>query len=115
MTCLLVHFREKEVRKAWRKLGKDMESKDRRKKAKVKRADAARPRPTTPAAAPLRRLKEVVNDNRTPARSRSRDRVPARLRWRDRAVASGSKLMKAKMGIPRFRAKAYPFLRPNST
>ncbi|MED6197922.1 hypothetical protein PIB30_061417 [Stylosanthes scabra] len=34
------------------------------------------------------------------------DRAPARPRWRVRAIASGCKLMKAKMGISRFRAKA---------
>ncbi|MED6187221.1 hypothetical protein PIB30_074384, partial [Stylosanthes scabra] len=37
MTCLLAHFREKKVRKAWRKLRKDMGSKDRRKEAKKRR------------------------------------------------------------------------------
>ncbi|MED6153635.1 hypothetical protein PIB30_104061 [Stylosanthes scabra] len=44
---------------------------------KVKIADVARPHPITPAVAPLRRLKEVVNDDRAPARSRSPDRATA--------------------------------------
>ncbi|MED6139728.1 hypothetical protein PIB30_086537 [Stylosanthes scabra] len=78
MTCLQVHFREKEVRKALRKLRKDMGSNDIRKKAKKRRELTLRgralqlpwPRPTAAVAAPLRWLEEKVNSDRVAARSR---------------------------------------------
>ncbi|MED6169016.1 hypothetical protein PIB30_017382 [Stylosanthes scabra] len=43
------------------------------------------------------------------------NRAPTRWRWCVRAIASGSILMKAILGISRFQAKAQPLLKPNST
>ncbi|MED6200625.1 hypothetical protein PIB30_087064 [Stylosanthes scabra] len=60
----------------------------------------ARSRLCAPMSAPLRQLSELVKG----------DRAPAHLRRRVCTVASGAKIIRAKMEFPSFRVRAQPLL-----